>query len=139
VWAAAARGLSVNSIVNEFNPGLPAVFAESGILTGGGQVTLEGNAIEIADNVSRVATSAGDFSANTITIDTTAAQDTSTPETTAATAVAPSGARVVIRPATGQNGFQNRAGSGAYDPNLENSPLAGAPVEMNLGTTSIGA
>jgi filamentous hemagglutinin family protein len=139
VWAAAARGLSVNSIVNEFNPGLPAVFAESGILTGGGQVTLEGNAIEIADTVVRLATAAGDFSANTITIDTTAAQDTSSPEATAATAVAPSGARVVIRPATGQNGFQDRLGSGAFDPDFENSPLAGAPVEMNLGTTSIGA
>ena len=139
VWAAAARGLSVNSIVNEFNPGLPAVFAESGILTGGGQVTLEGNAIEIADTVVRLATAAGDFSANTITIDTTAAQDTSSLEATAATAVAPSGARVVIRPATGQNGFQDRLGSGAFDPDFENSPLAGAPVEMNLGTTSIGA
>jgi len=130
VWAAAARGLSINDLTGEFG----ATAAEAGILTNGGQVTLEGNAIEIANTVARVATSAGDFSANTITIDTTGALTTA-----GGSAVAPSGARVVIRPATGQNGFQNRAGSGAFDPNLENSPLNGAPVEMNLGTTSIGA
>lgn len=46
---------------------------------------------------------------------------------------------MTIRPATGQNGFQDRLGSGAYDPNLQNSPLAGAPVEINLGTTSTQA
>jgi filamentous hemagglutinin family protein len=126
-WAAAARGLSINDLTGEF--GVTA--AEAGILTNGGQVTLEGNAIEIANTVSRVATSAGDFSANTITIDTTGALTTDI-----STAIAPAGARVVIRPATGENGFQNRPGSGAYDPNLQNSPLAGAPVEMNLGTGS---
>jgi len=125
VWAAAARGLSVNDLTTQFVPGLPAVFAEAGILTNGGQVTLEGNAIEIATSVDR------GVGGNTITIDTTGA---STSES--ASAVAPSGARVVIRPATGQNGFQNRAGSGAFDPDLQNSPLAGAPVEMNLGTAS---
>ncbi|NBU71159.1 MAG: hypothetical protein EBS53_06860, partial [Bacteroidetes bacterium] len=138
VWAAAARGLSINDLSLQFGGtvGPPPVgpFGEAGILTNGGQVTLEGNAIEIANTVARVATSAGDFSANTITIDTTGALTTN-----GGSAVAPAGARVVIRPATGQNGFQNRAGSGAFDPNLENSPLAGAPVEMNLGTTSIGA
>jgi len=127
VWAAAARGLSINDLTGEFG----ATAAEAGILTNGGQVTLEGNAIEIANTVTRVATSAGDFSANTITIDTTGALTTA-----GGSAAAPSGARVVIRPATGQNGFQNRAGSGAFDPNLENSPLVGAPVEMNLGTGS---
>jgi filamentous hemagglutinin family protein len=128
VWAAAARGLSINDLTGEFG----ATAAEAGILTNGGQVTLEGNAIEIVNTVARVATSAGDFSANTITIDTTGALTTA-----GGSAVAPSGARVVIRPATGQNGFQNRAGSGAFDPNLENSPLNGAPVEMNLGTASV--
>jgi filamentous hemagglutinin family protein len=130
VWAAAARGLSINDLTGQFG----ATAAEAGILTNGGQVTLEGNAIEIASTVSRVATSAGDFSANTITIDTTGALTTA-----GASVVAPSGARVVIRPATGQNGFQNSAGSGAFDPNLENSSLAGAPIEMNLGTTSAQA
>jgi filamentous hemagglutinin family protein len=125
VWAAAARGLSVNDLTTQFVPGLPPIFAEAGILTNGGQVTLEGNAIEIATSVDR------GVGGNTITIDTTGASTSDS-----ASAVAPSGARVVIRPATGQNGFQNRAGSGAFDPNLQNSPLAGAPVEMNLGTTS---
>ncbi len=125
VWAAAARGLSVNDLTTQFVPGLPPIVAEAGILTNGGQVTLEGNAIEIATSVDR------GVGGNTITIDTTGASTSDS-----ASAVAPSGARVVIRPATGQNGFQNRAGSGAYDPNLQNSPLAGVPVEMNLGTTS---
>jgi filamentous hemagglutinin family protein len=125
VWAAAARGLSVNDLTTQFVPGLPAIVAEAGILTNGGQVTLEGNAIEIATSVDR------GVGGNTITIDTTGASTSDS-----ASAVAPSGGRVVIRPATGENGFQNRAGSGAYDPNLENSPLAGAPVEMNLGTAS---
>jgi filamentous hemagglutinin family protein len=125
VWAAAARGLSVNDLTTQFAPGLPPIYAEAGILTNGGQVTLEGNAIEIATSVDR------GVGGNTITIDTTGASTSDS-----ASAVAPSGARVVIRPATGQNGFQNRAGSGAYDPNLQNSPLAGAPVEMNLGTAS---
>jgi hypothetical protein len=134
VWAAAARGLSINDLTTEF-----AVAAEAGIVTNGGQVTLEGNAIEIVPIVSRVATSAGNFSLNTITIDTTGALDSTTEATAAATAIAPAGARVTIRPATGQNGFQDRLGSGAFDPGIENSPLAGAPVEMNLGTTSIGA
>lgn len=121
VWAAAARGLAISDLSGAI-PG-----AVDGILTNGGNVTLEGNAIEIAPSVTRV-------SGNNITIDTTGAATAD-----ASTAIAPAGARVTIRPATGQNGFQDRLGSGAYDPNLQNSPLAGAPVEINLGTTSVQA
>jgi len=111
VWAAAARGLAISDLSGVISG------AVDGILTNGGSVTLEGNAIEIAPDVART-------TGGTITIDTTG------------DGIAPSGGRVVIRPATGQNGFQDRLGSGAYDPNLQNSILAGAPVEMNLGTGS---
>ena len=121
VWAAAARGLAISDLSGAISG------AVDGILTNGGNVTLEGNAIEIADAVTRAG-------GNNITIDTTGA---STGD--ASTAIAPGGARVTIRPATGQNGFQDRLGSGAYDPNLQNSPLAGAPVEINLGSTSTQA
>ena len=118
VWAAAARGLAVSDLSSVFTS--PGVTGNGGIINNGGTVTLEGNAIEIAPDVART-------TGGTITIDTTG------------DGIAPSGARVVIRPATGRFGFQNRAGSGAYDPNLQNSILAGAPVEMNLGTTSTEA
>jgi hypothetical protein len=111
VWVAAARGLAISDLSG------PITGAVDGILTNGGNVTLEGNAIEIAPDVVRT-------TGGTITIDTTG------------DGIAPSGGRVVIRPATGQNGFQDRLGSGALDPNLQNSILAGAPVEMNLGTGS---
>jgi filamentous hemagglutinin family protein len=121
VWAAAARGLAISDLSGAISG------AVDGILTNGGSVTLEGNALEIASTVTRT-------SGNNITIDTTGA---STGD--ASSAVAPGGARVTIRPATGQNGFQDRLGSGAYDPNLQNSPLAGAPVEINLGTDSTQA
>jgi filamentous hemagglutinin family protein len=115
VWAAAARGLAVSDLSSVFTSS--GVTGNGGIINNGGTVTLEGNAIEIAPAVART-------TGGTITIDTTG------------DGIAPSGARVVIRPATGRFGFQNRAGSGAYDPNLQNSILAGAPVEMNLGTGS---
>jgi filamentous hemagglutinin family protein len=121
VWAAAARGLAISDLSGAISG------AVDGILTNGGNVTLEGNALEIASTVTRT-------SGNNITIDTTGATTGD-----ASSAIAPGGARVTIRPATGQNGFQDRLGSGAYDPNLQNSPLAGAPVEINLGTTSTQA
>ena len=114
VWAAAARGLAISDLSTVFT----GVTGNRGIINNGGTVTLEGNAIEIVPTVTARSTG------GRITIDTTG------------DGIAPSGGRVVIRPATGQNGFQDRLGSGAYDPNLENSPLAGAPVEMNLGTGS---
>ena len=121
VWAAAARGLAISDLSGAISG------AVDGILTNGGNVTLEGNALEIASTVTRT-------SGNNITIDTTGATTGD-----ASSAIAPGGARVTIRPATGQNGFQDRLGSGAYDPNLQNGPLAGAPVEINLGTTSTQA
>ena len=123
VWVAAARGLAISDL----DTGVFTAGGNAGILTNGGNVTLEGNAIEIADTVNRAG-------GNSITIDTTGA---STGDVSSA--VAPGGARLTIRPATGQNGFQDRLGSGAYDPNLQNSPLAGAPVEINLGTNSTQA
>ena len=113
VFVAAARGLSINDLTFELG-----VDAKDGILNNGGTVTIEGNAIEIAGSVDRL-------SGEDITIDTTG------------DGVAPAGGRVVIRPATGLNGFQNRAGSGAFDYNLQNSPLAGAPVEMRFGLNTI--
>jgi filamentous hemagglutinin family protein len=114
VWAAAARGLAISDLSTAFT----GVTGNGGIINNGGAVTLEGNAIEIVPTVTARTTG------GTITIDTTG------------NGIAPSGGRVVIRPATGQNGFQDRLGSGAYDPDLQNSILAGAPVEMNLGTGS---
>jgi len=120
VWVAAARGLSVNDLSAEFNGG----GGLAGILTNGGDVTLEGNAIEIAPVVARAG-------GNTITIDTTGATGASS-----FTQLAPAGARVIIRPATGQNGFLDQPGSSAFDPDLENSPQSGAPVEMALGQSS---
>lgn len=98
VFVAAARGLSINDLTFELGAD-----AKDGILNNGGTVTIEGNAIEIAGSVDRL-------SGEDITIDTTG------------DGVAPAGGRVVIRPATGLNGFQNRAGSGAFDYNLQNSP-----------------
>jgi len=114
VFVAAARGLAISDL----DTGVFAAGGNAGILNNGGTVTIEGNAIEIAGSVTRA-------SGNNITIDTTGG------------GIAPSGARVVIRPATGLNGFQNRAGSGAFDYNLQNSPLAGAPVEMRFGLDTI--
>jgi hypothetical protein len=113
VFVAAARGLSINDLTIELGAN-----AKDGILNNGGTVTIEGNAIEIAGSVDRL-------SGDDITIDTTG------------DGVAPAGGRVVIRPATGLNGFQNRAGSGAFDYNLQNSPLAGAPVEMRFGLDTV--
>lgn len=120
VWAASARGLAISDLSAGVFPIalVPAASTVSGILTNGGQVTLEGNAIEIINAVVRPG------GGGTITIDTTG------------DGITPAGAQVTIRPATGRNGFQDRLGSGAYDPLLENSILAGAPVEINLGTGS---
>ena len=119
-WAASARGLAISDLSAGVFPIslVPVVSTVSGILTNGGLVTLEGNAIEIINAVVRPG------GGGTITVDTTG------------DGIAPAGAQVTIRPATGRNGFQDRLGSGAYDPLLENSILAGAPVEMNLGTGS---
>jgi len=114
VFVAAARGLAISDL----DTGVFAAGGNAGILNNGGTVTIEGNAIEIAGSLDRL-------SGDDITIDTTG------------DGVAPAGGRVVIRPATGLNGFQNRAGSGAFDYNLQNSPLAGAPVEMRFGLNTI--
>ena len=97
VFFSAANGLGIGDIgLNGTN----LRGGVAGILTNGGNVSLEGNDIQIY-TVNRA-------TGDNINIDTTA------------DGVAPDGARVVLRPSTGFNGFVNRPG-------------AGAPVEILLG------
>jgi hypothetical protein len=97
VFFSAANGLGVGDIGPN---GTNLRGGVAGILTNGGTITLEGNDIQIY-TVNRA-------TGDDINIDTTA------------DGIAPDGARVVIRPSTGFNGFVNRPG-------------AGAPVEILLG------
>ena len=113
VFFSAANGLGVGD-----NGSGPTALrgGVAGILTNGGTITLEGNDIQIY-TVNR---STGDD----INIDTTA------------DGIAPDGARVVLRPSTGFNGFVNRAGAGAPIEILLGGAPPGAPVE-NVATLAL--
>jgi len=115
VFFSAANGLGVG----DNGSGLTALRGGvAGILTNGGNVTLEGNDIQIY-TVNRA-------SGDDINIDTTA------------DGIAPDGARVVLRPSTGFNGFVDRAGAGApVEILLEPDPIPlPTPVE-NIATLAL--
>jgi hypothetical protein len=113
VFFSAANGLGVGDIGPN---GTNLRGGVAGILTNGGTITLEGNDIQIY-TVNR---STGDD----INIDTTA------------DGIAPDGARVVLRPSTGFNGFVNRAGAGAPVEILLGGAAPIAPVE-NVATLAL--
>jgi filamentous hemagglutinin family protein len=113
VFFSAANGLGVGDIGPN---GTNLRGGVAGILTNGGAITLEGNDIQIY-TVNRA-------TGDDINIDTTA------------DGIAPDGARVVLRPSTGFNGFVNRAGAGAPVEILLGGAAPGAPVE-NVATLAL--